>query len=158
YARGADVRIEIKPDQSPVTEADLEANAAIVGLLRATFPDDGILSEELPDSDERFGKRRVWIIDPLDGTRDFVARTDQFCVHVGLAVGGEAVLGVVYRPTTGALYHARRGGGAFLDRDGDRRRLRVSTVGGPGPGEIRVGVSRLSLDPGLEQCLMASGL
>ena len=103
YRRGSDVRIEIKPDQSPVTEADLAANAVIVDLLRAAFPDDGILSEELPDGEERFSKRRVWIIDPLDGTRDFVARTDQFCVHVGLAVDGVAAVGAVFQPVAGRI-------------------------------------------------------
>jgi 3'(2'),5'-bisphosphate nucleotidase len=156
YARGADVRIEIKPDQSPVTEADLEANAAIVGLLRATFPDDGILSEELPDSDERFGKRRVWIIDPLDGTRDFVARTGDFCVHIGLCEDSEAVLGVVYQPTVDALAWAVRGGGAFEERAGETRALKASTLSAP--GQIRIGVSRLNLDEGLGKCLAAAGM
>src|SRR5215471_436617 len=103
------IEVQTKPDRSPVTAADLEANAVIVDGLRAAFPGDAVLSEESADDGARLGNRRVWIVDPLDGTRDFVARTGDFCVHVGLAVGGEAVLGVVYRPTTGALYHARRG-------------------------------------------------
>ena len=158
YARGADVRIEIKPDQSPVTEADLEANAAIVGLLTASFPDDGILSEELPDGEERFGKRRVWIIDPLDGTRDFVARTDQFCVHVGLAVDGVAVVGAVFQPVAGRLYSARAGAGARVD-DGDGKPpavLRVSRVSDF--AEMRAGVSRLNATGRLGACLAATGL
>jgi 3'(2'), 5'-bisphosphate nucleotidase len=150
------IEVQTKADSSPVTVADVEASAIIVAGLRAAFPDDAVVSEEAPDDGARLGNARVWIIDPLDGTRDFVARTGDFCVHVGLAIGGEAALGVVYQPTTDALYHARRGGGAFVDRDGDRRRLRVSTHGTP--GDIRVGVSRMSLDPGLEQCLLASGL
>ena len=158
YARGADVHVEIKPDQSPVTEADLEANAAIVGLLRATFPDDGILSEELPDSDERFGKRRVWIIDPLDGTRDFVARTDQFCVHVGLAVDGVAVVGAVFQPVAGRLYSARVGGGARVDDDDGKppALLRASRVADF--AEMRAGVSRLNATGRLGACLAATGL
>jgi len=158
YARGAAVRIEIKPDQSPVTEADLEANAAIVGLLRAAFPDDGILSEELPDGDERFGKRRVWIIDPLDGTRDFVARTDQFCVHVGLAVDGVAVVGAVFQPVAGRLYSARAGGGAHVDEGGGTppAALRVSRVADL--ADMRAGVSRLNATGRLGACLAATGL
>jgi 3'(2'), 5'-bisphosphate nucleotidase len=162
YGRGADVRIEIKPDQSPVTEADLEANEIIVDLLRTTFPDDGILSEELPDGDERFSKRRVWIIDPLDGTRDFVARTDQFCVHVGLAVDGVAVVGAVFQPVAGRLYSARAGGGAHVqdgDSDGDgkpRTRLHASRVADL--GEMRAGVSRLNATGRLGACLAATGL
>ena len=158
YARGAAVRIEIKPDQSPVTEADLEANAAIVGLLRAAFPDDGILSEELPDGDERFGKRRVWIIDPLDGTRDFVVRTDQFCVHVGLAVDGVAVVGAVFQPVAGRLYSARAGGGAHVDEGGGTppAALRVSRVADL--ADMRAGVSRLNATGRLGACLAATGL
>jgi 3'(2'), 5'-bisphosphate nucleotidase len=155
YSR-VEIEVQTKADSSPVTVADVESSAVIVAGLRAAFPDDAVLSEEAPDDGARLGNPRVWIIDPLDGTRDFLAKTGDFCVHVGLAVGGEAALGVVYQPTTNALYHARRGGGAFVDRDGDRRRLRVSTI--RAPADIRVGVSRMSLDPGLEQCLLASGL
>jgi 3'(2'), 5'-bisphosphate nucleotidase len=158
YRRGSDVRIEIKPDQSPVTEADLAANAVIVDLLRAAFPDDGILSEELPDGEERFSKRRVWIIDPLDGTRDFVARTDQFCVHVGLAVDGEAAVGAVFQPVAGRLYSARTGGGARVD-DGDGRppaALHVSAIGER--AQMRAGVSRLNATGRLGACLAATGL
>ncbi len=158
YGRGAAVRIEIKPDQSPVTEADLEANGLIVELLRATFPDDGILSEELPDGEERFSKRRVWIIDPLDGTRDFVARTDQFCVHVGMAVDGVAVVGAVFQPVAGRLYSARAGGGARVD-DGDGKPpavLRASRVADL--ADMRAGVSRLNATGRLGACLAATGL
>ncbi len=158
YRRGADVRIDIKPDQSPVTEADIEANGVIVDLLGAAFPDDGILSEELPDGEQRFGKRRVWIIDPLDGTRDFVARTDQFCVHVGLAVDGVAVVGAVFQPVAGRLYSARAGGGAHVD-DGDGKPpavLRASRVADI--AEMRVGVSRLNATGRLGACLAATGL
>src|SRR5438874_8701370 len=86
FYRRDDVRVEIKPDNSPVTEADLAANGAIIALIRGAFPDDAILSEELPDDGARLGERRAWIIDPLDGTRDFIARTDHFSAHVGLAV------------------------------------------------------------------------
>jgi 3'(2'), 5'-bisphosphate nucleotidase len=157
YRREDGVRIEIKPDQSPVTEADLDANRAIVDRLRAAFPDDGILSEELPDSDDRLGRRRVWIIDPLDGTRDFVARTDQFCVHVGLAVDGVAVVGAVYQPVAGLLFSARAGGGAFQsDGRGPPTRLRTSAV--TAPPEMRVGVSRLNPSGRLGETLAATGL
>ena len=165
HYRGAGVRIEIKPDQSPVTEADLDANQIIVDLLRREFPDDGILSEELPDSEERFAKRRVWIIDPLDGTRDFVARTDQFCVHVGLAVDQVAVVGAVYQPVAGRLYSARAGAGAKVreevrgdghaDADAHGRSVHTSTT--VSPAEMRAGVSRLNASGRLGACLAATG-
>ena len=91
YSQGA-IAVETKLDNSPVTIADREANAVILAALTAAFPDDAILSEESPDNRRRLGKARVWIVDPLDGTRDFVARTGDFCVHVGLAVEGIATV------------------------------------------------------------------
>jgi 3'(2'),5'-bisphosphate nucleotidase len=164
YYRRDGVRVEIKPDGSPVTEADLDANRTILAIIRAAFPDDGILSEELPDSDERFGKRRVWIIDPLDGTRDFIARTDQFCSHVGFAVDGVATLGVVAQPVAGALFSAWAGGGAYLVSAAATgaggapvpARLRSSTT--TSPAEMRVGVGRLNPGGRLGACLTATGL
>jgi 3'(2'), 5'-bisphosphate nucleotidase len=150
------VEPRLKPDRSPVTAADLESDATITSRLRAAFPEDAILTEEGVDDGTRLGKSRVWIVDPLDGTRDFLARTGDFAVLIGLAVDGRPALGVVYQPTEDALYHARAGGGAFVERAGQTQKLQVST--NVQPAEVRVGVSRLNLDPGLEQCLLASGL
>jgi len=155
YAR-PDIDVSTKADKSPVTAADLEANTHITRRLAAVFPDDAILTEETPDDGARLSKRRVWIIDPLDGTRDFVARTGDFCVHLGFAVDAEAVLGVVYQPTVESLAFAVRGGGAFEERGGQTRRLAASTLSAP--GEIRIGVSRLNLDEGLGKCLAAAGM
>ena len=155
YAR-AEIAVSTKADKSPVTAADLEANAAITLALATAFAGDAILTEETPDDLARLANRRVWIIDPLDGTRDFVARTGDFCVHVGFAVDGEAVMGVVYQPTVDSLAFAARGGGAFEERDGQTRALHASTLSAP--GEIRIGVSRLNLDEGLGKCLAAAGM
>jgi 3'(2'), 5'-bisphosphate nucleotidase len=152
----AEITVQTKPDASPVTAADEAANRLILSAIRAAFPDDGILSEETPDNDDRFSRRRVWIIDPLDGTRDFIAKTGDFCVHVGLAVDDAAVLGVVYQPVRDALYYARKGGGAFLEAAGETRRLSASTRSKP--SDLRVGISRLNPDEGLGKCLAASGL
>jgi 3'(2'), 5'-bisphosphate nucleotidase len=155
YAR-PDIDVSTKPDKSPVTAADLDANVAITKRLAAAFPDDAILTEESPDDSSRLAKRRVWIIDPLDGTRDFVARTGDFCVHVGLAVESEAVMGVVYQPTVDALAWAVRGGGSFEESRGETRALKASALSAP--GQIRIGVSRLNLDEGLGKCLAAAGM
>jgi 3'(2'), 5'-bisphosphate nucleotidase len=155
YAR-PDIGVTTKVDKSPVTAADLEANAAIIAHLSAAFPDDAILTEETPDDQSRLAKRRVWIIDPLDGTRDFVARTGDFCVHIGLAADEEAVMGVVYQPTVDSLAWATRGRGAFEERGGQTRPLRASTLSVA--GQIRIGVSRLNLDEGLSKCLAAAGM
>jgi len=155
YAAGG-IAVEIKADDSPVTAADRDANAAIVSRIAAAFPGDAILSEELPDSDARLDAERVWIIDPLDGTRDFVARTGDFCVHIGLAVDQEAVVGVVFQPTADSLAWAVTGGGAFEEHGGQTRALKASALSAP--GQIRIGVSRLNLDDGLSRCLAAAGM
>lgn len=155
YAKGA-IAVDTKADASPVTAADRDANAKILEILGAAFPSDALLSEEAPDDRARLAASRVWIIDPLDGTRDFVARTDQFAVHVGLAIDGEAVLGVVYQPVTRAMFSATRGQGAVRIAAGSRTPLRVSRA--TDLGSLRVGVSRLNIAPRLRDCLAGIGL
>jgi 3'(2'), 5'-bisphosphate nucleotidase len=113
YRRSTDV--EWKSPGDPVTVADKEASAHIVSELRRLFPDDGILSEELPDTSARLSKSRVWMIDPMDGTREFIAHRDEFAVMIGLAIDGAASLGVVYQPTSDKLYSAAPGLGSFLN-------------------------------------------
>jgi 3'(2'),5'-bisphosphate nucleotidase len=155
YARGP-IPVETKADRSPVTEADRAANARIVELLRAAYPADAILSEEAPDDPARLARSRVWIVDPLDGTRDFVARTGQFSVHVALAVDGVAVVGAVYQPVTETMYAAAAGGGAWRERAGARTRIRVSSASEL--GELRVGTSRLNAVSRLGRFLAETGL
>ncbi|MCP3144662.1 3'(2'),5'-bisphosphate nucleotidase CysQ family protein [Pyxidicoccus xibeiensis] len=124
----------------PVTEADQRANAFIVGELRKAFPGDGVVAEESDNS--AAGKRfeRCWYVDPMDGTQEFVNRNGEFAIHVGLAIGGEARLGVVYRPVGDKLYSGVVGQGAFLEEAGERRALRVSDVAEP--AALRLVVSR----------------
>lgn len=102
----------------PVTVADRAANELIVRGIREAFPEDGILAEESVDTERRLAKPRVWIIDPLDGTKGFIARSGDFAVQIGLAVEGESVLGVVYQPLPDVLYHASQGAGAWILRAG----------------------------------------
>ncbi len=111
-----------KGEDSPVTHADLEANEAIVSRLRAAFPDDAILSEETADSPERSGCERIWIVDPLDGTKEFIEGIPEYAVSIALAVGGDPAVGVVYQPQTRACFWAAQGCGAWLCD----QRLRVS--------------------------------
>jgi len=155
YERGP-IEAELKADDSPVTRADLDADAAILGLLGRRFPGDAILSEERTDDAARLTRERVWIVDPLDGTRDFVARTGDFAVHVGLAVGGRPALGVVYQPIGDRLYWATAGGGAWVREDGSERRLAVSTC--DALDRARAGVTRLAADDNLARFLADSGL
>src|SRR6266542_2653559 len=102
--------------REPVTQADLVANRLIVERLRQDFPGDGILAEESEDTSHRLDKRRVWMVDPLDGTNGFIDGNGDFAVQIGLAEDGQCVLGVVYQPLTGLLYHAVRGRGAWITR------------------------------------------
>lgn len=99
----------------PVTEADRAASRIIVKNLKNEFPDDGILSEEETDDLERLQAKRVWMIDPIDGTRGFINRDGDFAVHIGLASNGESVLGVVYEPFYERLFWAVKGQGAWLE-------------------------------------------
>jgi len=143
-----------KPDGTPITRADLEANDLLVAALRAAFPDDGLLSEESVDDGGRLGRRRVWIVDPLDGTRDFVEHTGDFAVHVGLAIDGEPALGVVHQPTTGLTLTGVAGRGAAALVGGAAVPVRGSSVA---PLErLRVGVSRTASDPPLARFVAAA--
>jgi len=110
-----------------VTAADREANDLIVHRLLTEFPDDGILAEESKDTERRLEKERVWLIDPMDGTKNFIQRDGDFAVQIGLAVAGQVVAGVVYQPERDKLYRASRGEGAWIEnKDRAPRRMSVS--------------------------------
>ena len=114
---------EYHGSNSPVTAADRASNECILEGLQAVFPGDAILSEESRDSLERLRAERVWIVDPLDGTKEFLAQNGEFSVMIGLVERGVPVLGVVYMPATGVVYSAERGNGAWVERGGERTRL-----------------------------------
>ena len=103
-------------DREPVTQADRVANEIIVNALRKEFPNDGILAEESVDTAHRLDKQRVWMIDPLDGTNGFIDGNGDFAVQIGLTQDRQCVLGVVYQPLTGVLYHAVMGQGSWIIR------------------------------------------
>src|SRR5580704_2342757 len=102
---------ESKADDSPVTPADRECERLIAGILNDAFPDDGILGEEGAHSDSCSGRR--WIIDPIDGTRDYLRGNALWANLIALEVGEEVVLGIVNLPMLGSLYKASRKGGAY---------------------------------------------
>jgi len=112
------IEVEQKNDRNllePVTLADRRANELIVAAIQQEFPDDGILAEESVDTDRRLGKRRVWMIDPLDGTTGFIDGNGDFAVQIGLSEDGVAVMGVVFQPFTDVLYRAVRGHGTWIE-------------------------------------------
>lgn len=110
-----DYHVEMKSNETPVTKADLEANAVIVAMIHAHFPHDAILSEESSDNLDRLSQKRCWIIDPLDGTKEFIKKNDEFAVNIALAYENQIVMGVVYAPVFNELYFATEGGGAFVE-------------------------------------------
>lgn len=123
--------VQYKDDNSPVTEADRSANKHIMHRISTSYPQDGFLSEESKDDASRLKKDRVWIIDPLDGTKEFIARNGEFTVMIGLAIHGHAALGVVMQPEPNLLYAGAVGIGAFLFEEDEQIPLRVSDKADP---------------------------
>lgn len=114
YYKG-DYEVTEKAPDNPLTIADTEADEEIKRIILDRHPDDGWLSEETRDSAERLGKERVWIVDPLDGTKEFTQHIPEFCVCVALTVGGVAEVGVSYNPVEDKLFAAARGLGTTLN-------------------------------------------
>src|SRR5216683_1286417 len=139
-----------------VTAADREANELIVTRLKKEFPDDGILAEESTDSEHRLKKHRVWLIDPMDGTKNFIQRDGDFAVQIGLALDGECVAGVVYQPVRDVLYRAVRGGGAWIE-DKDKPAARMSVSKQIEPAEMILASSRSHRSPRMERVLSEFG-
>lgn len=119
--------VEIKDDHSPVTSADKKADKIIRKALHAIFPEDAFLTEESSDLEDRFKAPRVWIVDPVDGTKEFVSHNGEFTTNIALCVNKEIVLGVINAPVLKRTYYAIKGQGAFrVNEDGSVVRLSVS--------------------------------
>jgi myo-inositol-1(or 4)-monophosphatase len=106
-----------KSKNNPVTSADLEANRKIRETIEARFPTDGWLSEEDQDTSGRLGTPRVWVIDPIDGTKEFIEGVPQFAVSIGFVVDGVPKVSVVYNPAQERFYKAAAKQGAYLNDD-----------------------------------------
>ena len=158
----------IKGASSPVSEADIAANDLLEQRLRSATPDYGWLSEESVDDESRLGKPRVWIVDPIDGTRSYLAGREDWCVSVALVEGDQPVLAAVFAPVTDEFFFASHGGGAVRNDVSLRAtpgiELDFPRIAGPkplverlnpGPGEIalypRIGSLALRL------CRVAEG-
>jgi len=144
--------VEEKANRSPVTEADQVVNAFLVDAISSTYPGDLVVGEEsAPVRD--LASERAWFIDPVDGTKDFILKNDEWSIMLGLVIEGRAVLGVVYQPTIGKMYVATSGGGAFERSGGTSRTLRVST--GDATKDATVVLSRNHPDPHTKAMLAA---
>ncbi len=137
-----EIPVDYKADDSPLTQADRAAHHLIVGRLRAAFPDTPVLSEESPEGEvaERRSWTRFWLVDPLDGTKEFIKRTGQFTVNIALIEVGEPVSGVVHVPAQRVTYFAARGAGAFRqDGDGEPQPIKARAAD---PARLTVVASR----------------
>lgn len=112
-----DFEVQLKGDDSPLTKADLAAHRVIVDGLSKLNEQYPVLSEESADIswDKRQQWQRYWLVDPLDGTKEFIKRNGEFTVNIALIENGEPVMGVVYAPVLDAMYVGERGSGAFLN-------------------------------------------
>ncbi len=135
-----DFAVSFKGERDPVTAADTKANSFIVAALREAFPTDGIVAEETADQSDALKSGRVWFVDPLDGTKEFIAKNGEFAVMIGLAIDGEAKLGVVYQVAKDKLYRGAVNEGSWLRTDGQERALQVSQAAEP--SELRLVCSR----------------
>ena len=116
-----DLGVEIKEDNSPVTKADKATDSIIRGLLSSAFPEYGLLTEESIDDKSRLSKDFVWIVDPIDGTKEYVAHSGEFTVNIGLSYKHKPVLGVIMIPVTGEIYYAVEGIGSFYMKDANSK-------------------------------------
>ncbi len=152
-----DFEVQSKEDASPLTQADLASHRWIDAGLRSLTPDIPVISEEsgLADFGERSGWQLYWIVDPLDGTKEFVNRNDEFTVNIALVQDGTAILGVVHVPVYGRTYVGCRGLGAQRrDGDSDPVSIRVAAASGEPP---RIVGSRSHRGKSLDAYLAAIG-
>lgn len=136
-----------KADNSPLTAADLASHQLIVNALQALTPELPVLSEEAADISWNIRKawQRYWLVDPLDGTKEFIKRNGEFTVNIALIEDGEPVLGVIFAPVLNKTYYAAKGEGAFVKHGDASRAIRVAT-----PGDtVRVVGSRSHPSPDL---------
>jgi len=168
--------IESKEDDSPLTQADRAAHDCIVTALTQLTPDIPVLSEEsegIPTK-ERLGWERFWLVDPLDGTKEFIKKTGQFTVNIALIENGEPTLGVVLAPASDLEYFASRGNGAFKRlgqaeplpihvSEADKARLRIVASRDHAGPKVAAMLENLpdaelvSMGSSLKFCLVAEG-
>lgn len=173
---GTELAIEAKSDSSPLTKADLASHHLIVHALRAQFVDIPVLSEEAANIDQADRKRwkTFWLVDPLDGTKEFIKQTGYFTVNIALVHNGEPVLGVIYAPVHEIEYFAWLDGGAFFGgANGDPQSIRTRGFDLIKPGIVASrdhagpkveallkrfpDASTLSIGSSLKFCLIAEG-
>ncbi len=152
-----DFEVMRKGDASPVTDADLAAHHGIVAGLSRLTPDIPVLSEESAHTvalETRSRWSRLWLVDPLDGTREFIKRNGEFTVNIALIDHGASVFGVIQAPVTGVLWHGAPGHGAFRRDEHGEQALHVRR---PAAAPLQVAASRSHLGPRTEALMARMG-
>jgi 3'(2'), 5'-bisphosphate nucleotidase len=143
---GGELGVEMKPGDEPVTVADQAASEMIVKGLRAAFPQDPIISEEVPATPAELGVRRVWLVDPIDGTKDFIRGGDGFSIMIGLLVDAVPVLGVVHQPTLDRTFYATPAGSFVVTPGAAPQALKVSAIANASEARLVASASHRSAD------------
>ena len=151
---GQDIAVINKEDHSPVTDADKAANEIIVKGLAKTFPQIPILAEESADDLSRLDQRYCFIVDPLDGTREFIKKNGEFTVNIALVEHGKPIVGVIYVPVLKELYFAAQGMGAYSVLEGKEKPISVSSR----VGDIRLAKSRTHHDPKMDRLISLNAI
>jgi len=154
YLSGGSIDIREKAVNDPVTAADMAANQIITDTLREAFPDHAILTEEEPDTWGETGHEWVWMIDPLDGTRDFIKANGEFVTMVGVTHCAEPTIGVVIEPATGLELYASKGLGAYksLLSDGEKS-SKLTAPQAPDLNGLRIAISRSHRDSKVDELI-----
>jgi len=121
-----EIEVELKQDHSPLTQADLAAHHVIVAALKEQTPNIPIISEEsgVPDFEVRSTWKQFWLVDPLDGTKEFIKKNGEFTVNIAMIENEIPVFGVVYIPAKNITYYGQKGQGSFkIDSSGNKRRI-----------------------------------
>ena len=146
--------VEKKEDDSPVTRADIEANEIILSHLKKRFPEAAYLAEESADDLSR--RKNVWcfIIDPLDGTKEFVKKTDEFTVNIALVYQQKPVMGMIYAPASEYIYYGIRGQGAWKQVGSQKERIYVSER----TSKVRAAVSKSNSPDNIAEIMERYGI
>ena len=159
YLSGGNIGIREKGKDDPVTAADMAANQIITQKLKSLLPEHAIFTEEEPDTWSKTGHEWVWMIDPLDGTRDFIKANGEFVTMVGLTHFGEPTIGVVIEPATGLELYACKGFGAFknwLPKGDKPSKLRIPDA--IDMKHLRLAVSRSHRDTKIDEFIKLLGV
>ncbi len=150
YSSTALVNVQKKADKSPVTKADLISNQIISDMLSSAFSYP-LLTEESRDDLSRLGSPVIWMIDPLDGTKEFLSKIDEFTVNIALVKDKRSILSAISIPAENTFYYAIQGAGAYVKHNGIEKKIVCSSVSAL--KETRLSVSRSHLNPQLDQLL-----